>query len=128
MKGLKNFPSKNDFQGAYDRLQSGARLTSREFTRFALWSRLDPRLAEIVTQALARDWNYLSPVMLHHYTRKSPWPQALPALLEFSRILIQSSATKKDLGLFSLWQKTVIYRIPPARNQQFYSNLNVGDI
>lgn len=120
MKGLIIIPIQSDLLEAYNELLANQAITNKKLALYSQWTRFDPRLAEIMTSYLSQNWLRFSAVELHKQILKQPWPQALSVLLDFAESKLRNTRSRKDFSFFSLWKKTVTYRIPPAHGEQYY--------
>lgn len=127
MKGLYKIPGLVDLQRAYNALAEGRKIKPRTLVLYSLWSRFDPRLAEVLTNHFAKFWESTSPVEINFFLTKSCWPQVLPALLEFTEILVSQTAQRKKLRLFRIWKKTACFQVRRASLQQLYIGVEKFD-
>src|SRR4051812_43370242 len=103
MKGLAKIPSSSKLASAYKSLQSDS-FSERDLAIWSQWSRLDPRLGEILVKAISSTWKNLSPVKLNAEIKNQPWPAALGVLLDFAKEEILSD----DKSLFKSWSNCVM--------------------
>ncbi|MBI2606907.1 MAG: hypothetical protein HYW49_12610 [Deltaproteobacteria bacterium] len=115
MKGLGQIPGQDVLETVYGRLQRSEPVSEGDYALYGQWSRFDPRLAEQLVSALARDWRRLSPVLLNEALRKQSWPAAFGVLLEYVVFHLSSSR-----ALFPRWRECVMHGIVPASNEAFY--------
>lgn len=96
MKGLEALPSMTDLLDAYNRLQSADELLpADQLALYSQWSRLDPRLAQIMVEHLARHWRQIRSGELWDELQKQPWPRAILVLLRFAELAVPKSEEKK---------------------------------
>jgi hypothetical protein len=89
MKGLAALPALEQLAAAYNDLQS--RKTALPLADLALWSqwaRLDPRLAQMLVQHLARFWRQFAWGEMLMHLQTQPWPRALLVLLRFAQLAV----------------------------------------
>src|SRR5262245_10218933 len=80
MKGLSSVPSLKSLQFAYDKLLKNS-FSAKDLALWTQWSRLDPRLAEILVSNFSKNWKKISPIELNIEILKQPWSAALGVLL-----------------------------------------------
>ncbi len=100
MRGLSSLPQLSDYVRAYNRLQSGQSVDFQEITLYSQWSRLDPRLAEILTGYLDEHWSGLPMGATIQALTQHPWPRALCVLLRFVHLSMLDSSSAKILKHF----------------------------
>ena len=128
MKGLRDIPTNNQLQTAYDHLQSPNKAVSED--RLALWSqwtRFDPRLGEILVNHVAQQWKQIHPARLNLELFSQPWPAVFGVILEQCELLFKSREKKQNSHLnhlFSHWSRCTMTDIQPARNEQFFIGVN----
>lgn len=126
MKGLKSIPSLRQMAKAYETLQSrqeGLCLSYRKLSLYAQWSRLDPRLGELVINYISQCWRKLHPIELNNCLQKEVWPAVFGVLLEHISFYYEQKKKKKELSLFCKWSECVLYDIQPAKGELFFINL-----
>jgi len=109
-------PSTAALKKAYEQLEWNPQAISAEqLVKWALWSRIDARLAELVVRHLSKYfWDY-NPLLLGEENQRSQ-PQALAVLVEFTKRLIPTTSRNR----FQLWQKALTQKIAPASPQMFF--------
>ena len=125
MKGLKNNPSLRKMNKAYEVLQSRQSpcLSCRTLSLYAQWSRLDPRLGELVVQYISWYWRELNPIELNGCLRKEVWPAVFGVVLEHVYFYYEQKKKKKELALFRKWSECVLHDIQPAKGELFFIHL-----
>lgn len=122
MRGLIKIPSEKELLAAYRQLQAPARAAKppsvSSLALWSQWSRLDPRLAEILTAFLGANWSRIPPIEFHQALRSQPWPAAGCVLLE----QIRSLEPPED-PLFERWYDCVTSGIEPAHHELFFIGL-----
>lgn len=122
MTGLENIPGPRDLLGAYERLQSGARLSAFELALWSQWARFDPRLGEQWISAVLRDWREIPALDLNRELSSQPWPSAAGVLLE--QALVFGTWPAPERRLFRDWSRLVMSGIAAAGgNGQFFIGL-----
>ena len=107
MKGLTKIPNQKKLLQAYKALQfSPHSVRIKDLVHWSQWSRLDPRLGEILVEYIAKFWNEHNPVTLNQQLKKQVWPAAFGVLLEqvpfyYSQNSYQSGL-KTEVHLFCL--------------------------
>ena len=123
MKGLKKTPSEKKLSQVYSILQTET-VSEKQIALYSQWSRLDPRLAEILIQHLSLRWKHYHPIKLNSILRSQTWPAALGVLLNHVPIYHQQKTTNwKEESLFNSWSHCVMNSIPPAKNELFFIDL-----
>jgi len=115
MKGLTDIPSFTQLSKAYRALET-QRPSISEIILFTQWSRLDPRLAELLIKKFVTSWRDYSPVDLNSEIKKMPWPAALGVLLSITEFYISSS----DLMLFRAWKNCTLASVIPAQGELYF--------
>lgn len=113
-------PSINDLQMAYEHLGLASKKAVRleELILWSHWSRLDPRLAELLVLFFEQKFQSINPFKLSKLNLISPTPQALATLLEFTQQRIDLARHSK---LFELWKSIVNFEVKPATPQMFFA-------
>lgn len=118
MKGLVQIPSQTDFVRAYSAAQSSPEsVASNDFALWSQWARFDPRLGEILTEFIARNWMRFSPQDLNRALLVQPWPESGALLLEHAKL---SSEIENDRELFLNWVQCATSGIEPAQGEQYF--------
>lgn len=92
MRGLARLPKPAEFAEAYRKLEGSMEASSDQNEIEALvaiysqWARLDPRLAEILTGFLRRNWQKLNMLVVMKKLSAEPWPRAILVPLRFVEI------------------------------------------
>lgn len=126
MKGLTKIPNQKKLLQVYRTLQfSPHSVGITNLVLWSQWSRLDPRLGEILIEYIARFWQKHNPVTLNQQLKKQVWPAVFGVLLEqvpfyYSQNLKNKNWNKK---LFLHWSKCAMTDIFPAKNEQFFIGL-----
>ena len=125
MKGLRNIPSLRQMTKAYKVLQSRQEpcLSCRTLSLYAQWSRLDPRLGELVVQYISWCWRELNPVELNSCLQKEVWPAVFGVVLEHISFHYEQKNKKKEIALFHKWSECVLHNIQPAKGELFFIHL-----
>ena len=130
MKGLKRIPSTRQLAKVYSILQDmkKEKIPEKQLALYSQWSRLDPRLGEIMVQHLAWCWKQYHPIKLNCAIRSQVWAPAMGVLLNHVPIYYQQKEKNwKELGFFKKWSDCVMDSVPPAKNELFFINLyNIG--
>ena len=73
MIGLKKFPKEKDLKQAYEILGGLRDLfpTNKNLSLYVQWSRLDPRLAEILVRWFIKNWQKINPLHFNDEIKKS---------------------------------------------------------
>lgn len=121
MKGLKKWPTIKDLEFAYLSLQLEKSVSAEEIARYSQWTRLDPRLAEILTGYISRNWKEISPITLNLEMKKQPWPAVMGVITEQIEKFSETKADDRDL--LKNWSQCVMTSIHPAYNEQFFIGL-----
>lgn len=120
MKAI-GLPDRPQLREAYEILQWKTRSPSpSDLTTWAQWSRVDPRLAEILVRFMEHSFYGINPLLLWETNRASALPQALCLLIEFTRIRAKRNLKTAEFKTFEVWRKTVRNGIPPAPPQAFF--------
>ena len=126
MKGLKKIPSQRQLSQAYKALQLGRNSVSiKKLVLWSQWTRLDPRLGEILIGYLANFWQVHNPLEINQQLRQQVWPAVFGVLLEqvpfyYSQKLKDRKWNKKG---FFYWAKCVMLDIPVANDELFFISL-----
>lgn len=121
MKGLEKLPTSDELLHAYNQLQSpGNSISSFDLALWSQWTRLDPRLAEILVDWMERNWRTLPPALLHEALLRQPWPQVFGVLLEHTAVRLKNSQVRKQ---FHLWYQCTMLDVEPSSGGQFYIGL-----
>lgn len=96
--------------------------SEKDIAYFIQIARLDPRLAEVITEHLRDYWWKYSPRKLNQKLKTQPWPHAIKPML--AQILEFCVADKETLSNFKKWYRAVVVRLPDAP-PQLYFNLNL---
>ena len=122
MKGLKNIPSVQQIAKAYEVLQQQGRwgpyISCRTLSLYAQWSRLDPRLGELVIKYVSRYWRKFHPIELNSCLQKEVWPAVFGVLLE--HISFYYEQKKIELTHFHKWSECVLHNVQPASGEIFF--------
>lgn len=123
MKGLRHIPSLSDLAKAYKDLLH-EKPSASKIALYSQWSRIDPRLAEILATFIAKNWKRLDGLEIRTHVLQQPWPSALAVLLEFSK------KTALDPRLFQHWCRTITQDLAKASGEQFFIGLRkfAGDL
>jgi hypothetical protein len=116
MKGLEAIPSHTHLLAAYNQLLQQKRIDEESLALWSQWSRIDPRLAEILVHHLSQNWKNISPVSLQIHIHKQPWPSALAALLEQCSELLQRDQRKH----FETWKNCATFGTQKAPFELFF--------
>lgn len=115
MKGLESIPQSKDLVAAYNQLQSGP-LDETKLIGNLSFARFDPRLAEILVEKVATDWQKIDPYKLNTQLINLPWPATLGVILENAQALLP-----KTLKLpFNRWKKFAMTDVRPASGELFW--------
>ena len=126
MKGLKKIPSIKQLTKAYSVLQNikKEKILEKQLALYSQWSRLDPRLGEIMVQHLSWCWKQYHPIKLNSIIRLQAWPSALGVLLNHVPIYYQQKEKIwKEVDFFKKWSNCVMDSIPSAKNELFFINI-----
>ncbi len=121
MKGLICWPSLKNLESAYLKLQFENKISVNEIALYSQWIRVDPRLAEILTNYISRNWKSILPTTLNLEIKKQPWPAALGVVTE--QVEKFSDLGLTDRLLFKNWSQCVMTSVVPAANEQFFIGL-----
>lgn len=115
-------PSRARLAEAYSRLQiRGERPPSvEELVGWAQWARLDPRLGEILVRYFVTHFREIHPTLLWEKNRDAKEPQALAALVDFSRTEAKSALGRRDRAAFEAWAQATIWKLEPGPPQMFF--------
>ncbi|MCY4512311.1 MAG: hypothetical protein OXB86_01320 [Bdellovibrionales bacterium] len=126
MKGLKKIPNQRQLSRAYKALQFVHQLIpTKNLVFWSQWTRLDPRLGEILIAYLAKFWQKHNPVEINYQLKQQVWPAVFGALLEqvpfyYSQHLKNKKWNKK---IYLQWVKCVMTDISPANDELFFIGL-----
>ncbi len=126
MKGLLKIPNQRQMAKAYKALQFFPdSVHSKHLTVWSQWTRLDPRLGEILIEHISKFWQKYNPIELNQRLKQQVWPAVFGVLLEqvpvyYSQHLKSKKWNKK---LFLHWSKCALTDIAPAQNEQFFIGL-----
>lgn len=123
MKGLKHIPSENNFVLAYKALQSTSPVNLKQLVLWSQWSRLDPRLGEVIVSYIARHWKSINPIELNMELQKQPWPAVFGVLLEQVPFYFLNKGLSFEKKLFSSWKDCSMSKIKKAQNELFFIGL-----
>ena len=126
MKGLKRIPSTRQLTKVYLMLQDvkKEKIPEKQLALYSQWSRLDPRLGEIIVQHLAWCWKQYHPIKLNSAIRSQVWPASLGVLLNHVPIHYQQKEKSwKEFDFFKKWTDCVMDSVPLAQNELFFINL-----
>ena len=126
MKGLKKIPSQRQLFQAYKTLQCLPDSVSiKKLVLWSQWTRLDPRLGEILIGYLSNFWRIHNPVEINQQLKRQIWPAVFGVLLEqVPFYCLQKLKNKEwDRKSFFYWAKCVMIDIPPADNELFFIGL-----
>jgi hypothetical protein len=123
MKGLDRFPDKKQILDAYDKLKwFSTTVTASDLALFSQWARLEPTMAELVTEHLRDNWRSINPKELNRSLQSQPWPSTIPAMLE--QITEMCSFTNEQCkDEFTSWATETSLGIQPARKELFFIGL-----
>lgn len=123
MKGPETIPNQSDLLGAYNEIQISLlhdkTMMEARVAQLSAWTRLDPRLAEILVFIVSKRWTNLNPCSLNQNLKMSIWSSAFGVISEMAIILIP----KKDRGTFRAWQALAMNGVAPANNELFFLGL-----
>ncbi len=112
-------PSREELQKSYERLQLGQQtVTAEQLVLWSQWSRLDPRLAQILVEYLQLKFQNINPMDVWSTNSGTPLPQALPVLCEFVALRLRKKPTFAKA--FSAWCRTCFGDLPAAPPQLFF--------
>lgn len=126
MKGLKKIPNQRQLFQAYKALQLMKDSVSiKDLVFWSQWTRLDPRLGEILIGYLAMFWQRKNPLEINQQLKRQIWPAVFGVLLEqvpfyYSQNLKSRKWNKKS---FFYWAKCVMIDISPAKDELFFIGL-----
>ena len=120
MKGLKKIPSVKQIARAYEKLQGRQKecLSCYRLSLYSQWSRLDPRLGELLIKYISQYWEKIHPIELKNCLQKEVWPAAFGVILD--HVSFYFDQKKKDKALFRKWAECVLHGIEPARGELFF--------
>ncbi|MCB0386504.1 MAG: hypothetical protein KDD43_14015 [Bdellovibrionales bacterium] len=104
MKGLIRYPQTEDLAKAIHVLQTGREIETTNLALFSQWSRLDPRVGEVLVQFVFHHWREIEPLSLNQELHKQPWPAAMGVILEFVDLQLKSP----DRSCFRHWAALVM--------------------
>jgi len=121
MRGLQKIPPERQISKAYFNLQSAEQdLSEIQISLYSQWSRLDPRLAEILIKHLSLYWKKYHPIKLNAAIRSQIWPAVLGVLLNHVPFYHQQKKTHwTEENLFKKWSDCVMDSVIPAKNEIF---------
>ena len=126
MKGLKKIPSQRQFLQAYKALQLMPDSVSiKKLVLWSQWTRLDPRLGEILVAYLAKFWQIHKPLEINQELKKQVWPAVFGVLLEQAPFCRSQNLKNKksERKRFFYWAKSAMLDISPANNELFFIGL-----
>ena len=126
MKGLKKIPNQRQLSQAYKALQfSPQSVQIKDVVLWSQWTRLDPRLGEILIEYLSKFWQKHNPVEINQQLKQKVWPAVFGVLLEQVPFYCSQylKNRKWDKKLFFHWSKCAMTHISPAKNEQFFIGL-----
>lgn len=126
MTGLEKVPSTDDVRKVYDillaeKISGSIDLPEEMLALWTQWSRFDPRLAEILVEFFALNWEKIAPIALRKRLLLLPWPQAFGVLAE--NVTASGILSPDDRRTFQRWASTILSDTPPARFEQFFLGL-----
>ena len=125
MKGLKRIPSEKQIAGAYTLLQMTEKnIPDGKLALYSQWTRLDPRLGEILVGYLAGFWKRHNPVSLNRFVRLQVWPSAFGVLVEQTPFYFQQKGMKWDKSFFRKWAECVMDSVRPAHGELFFVDIH----
>ena len=128
MKGLKKIPGQKELSRVYKILQFfPERARIQDLALWSQWTRIDPRLGELLVAHLSQHWKNINPVSLNLQLKRSVWPSTFGVLLEHISLYHSrhslSYKKKWNKKLFLHWSKCVMTDIPIAPDEQFFIGL-----
>lgn len=119
MKGIGFIPKQAELIQAYNLLQFNSKeVKVEEVALWSQWSRLDPRLAQILVHYLVQEWQNINPILLNIELKKQAWQSAIAPLLEFAYLSLKQN--KLDYKVFQAWMKAVLIGLSAGENEQFF--------
>jgi hypothetical protein len=106
VKGLARLPNTSELASAYREMEGLAESASGEneiegkTAKYSQWARLDPRLAEVLTGFLGRNWSRLNVVRLLTHLSYEPWPRAILVPLRFVEVEASSKRERQASRTF----------------------------
>ena len=124
MKGLKNIPSTRQIAKAYQVLQNKQHPLAPcpVLVHYAQWSRLDPRLGELVVKYISQHWKNLHPIELNNCLQNTVWPAVFGLIIEHISYDYKKK-NKTELALFNKWSECVLHNVQPAKGELFFIHL-----
>lgn len=118
MKG-EAIPNTSDLVRAFERLQfEPEKVGADSVVLWAQWSRLDPRLGELVVRFLHAHFASLNPFFLWQSNCRAPCPQSLAVLVDFAQYLFENnSPERRD---FLPWRAMLLRGLRPVPPQMFF--------
>ena len=126
MKGLLKIPNQKQIAQAYKVLQfTPDSVHIKSLVIWSQWTRLDPRLGEIIIEHLSKFWKKYNPIKLNQQLKQQVWPSVFGVLLEQVPLYYSQhfKSKKWNKKLFLHWSKCVMTDIPPAQDEQFFIGL-----
>ncbi len=116
-------PSTAALEQAYEKLifARPSAPSPSELALYSQWSRLDPRLAELIVEYLFSAWKSIDPMALRRALLQLPWAAAFAALCEF--VLIRIESESEDSRLFHKWADLICEGFPCGSDEQFFIGL-----
>lgn len=126
MKGLNKIPNQEKIAKVYATLQFHQdSVHPKDLALWSQWTRLDPRLGEILIEYISKFWQKQNPIVLNKYLKLYPWPSVFGVLTEQVPFYHLQNPQKKNWNkkLFLNWAKCVMTDIPAAEDEQFFIGL-----
>lgn len=123
MKGLKHIPSTRQLALAYSALRRGE-VSDSKLVLYSQWTRLDPRLGELIVQYIAGFWKEVHPVCLNSCIQNQVWPAVFGVLLDHVPFYYKKKKIKnQELVLFRKWADCVMAGIQPVSGELFFIDI-----
>lgn len=120
MIGLKKIPTFKDTQKYIDKITFDKKLSVDELVLCAEWSRIDPRLGEVLIEYLSKNWQSYNPLEINNKLNLSPWPQCMGVIVDHIKLTFKKSQNKQ---LFNTWSACVLAGVTPTSYQAYFIGL-----
>lgn len=117
-------PSQTGLRKAMDALQWGGRdprpPNAPDLCRWARWTRIDARLAEVFVRFLAGSFRSINPFELRDANQSLPQPQVLATLAEFAHHRLARKGSADQARDLRAWIHVLTKDLEPASPQMFF--------
>lgn len=124
MKGLLSVPTVEELRKAYSRLERldgdlSDDLPENEIAMYSQWARLDPRLAELLTEYLLRHGHQIHAFKLLNALVSLPWPRALLVPLRFAELKLRADRDPR-IAAFDVLVSAIERAFPTKTNDLYF--------